>query len=294
MKALFILIWFLSAAICAFGLPEDPVEYAAWEARMLKAIGDQSNADPVEAIPRLGLWMVQLSPPSRHREIDGRRVFNAALSALKEIPWHADYYKMRVIDARTAFDEEENPRARGALRSKLQNEQSNAFKVLALLPSPETVRVLGDFLGDERDRQSSDRSGEAWAGAPRNASNAQYALGSLAKLPLVSKPVPQRSGARVVFDDDIEAWRLWYEQVKLGKRTFRFEGDSREYNLDGPVPVQAVATRPQKTGPFKGEENSLGDEEKRGVPWGGVGTAFGLLLLAGFACLRSRRRKGQG
>jgi hypothetical protein len=52
---------------------------------------------------------------------------------------------------------------------------------------------------------------------------------------LVSPPVPTRKSNFVIYDEDIEAWRLWYEQVKSGKRTFRFEGDPQEYNLAGPV-----------------------------------------------------------
>jgi hypothetical protein len=36
------------------------------------------------------------------------------------------------------------------------------------------------------------------------------------------------------------AWLLWYEQIKSGNRTFRFEGDPTEYDLNGPAPKQKI------------------------------------------------------
>jgi hypothetical protein len=219
-------------------------------------------------------------------------VFHSALAALVAIPGHADYYKMRIINARIAFERETGEASKGVLRSKIQDEQLKAFRILALLPTPETVRVLGDFLEDEQDLQLLHRRDEAWAEGAWFGSNAEYALGALAKLPLISKPVPPRSGAVVVFAEDIEAWRLWYGQVKLGKRTFQFEGDPRVYNLEGAVPEVAVSTRPRKAGLPDRDTEASGAEEDMRVPWVAVGAALGLLGLAGFACLRSRHGNG--
>jgi hypothetical protein len=51
---------------------------------------------------------------------------------------------------------------------------------------------------------------------------------------LIEKPpVPQDRNWQT--KGDIEAWQLWYEQIKSGNRTFRFKGDPKDYDLTGPV-----------------------------------------------------------
>ena len=57
---------------------------------------------------------------------------------------------------------------------------------------------------------------------------------ALQKFPLLNKPFkdPITQSNRA---DAQAAWQLWYEQVKSGKRTFRFEGDPTEYDLNGPA-----------------------------------------------------------
>jgi hypothetical protein len=59
---------------------------------------------------------------------------------------------------------------------------------------------------------------------------------TLWSLPLTFKPT-----GKVYTPEEMLTWRLWYEQVKAGNRTFRFEGDPQEYNLQGPVRVSATA-----------------------------------------------------
>ncbi len=52
----------------------------------------------------------------------------------------------------------------------------------------------------------------------------RIAMLTFTKLPLVSKPVGTGGDA----EHDLSSWRQWYEQVKAGKRTFRFVGDPTE------------------------------------------------------------------
>src|SRR5690606_26228155 len=61
---------------------------------------------------------------------------------------------------------------------------------------------------------------------------------TLQRLPLTFKPV-KRAGYTFPYEY-VYAWQNWYEQIKAGSRTFRFEGDPTEYDLNGPVPKEKL------------------------------------------------------
>ena len=42
------------------------------------------------------------------------------------------------------------------------------------------------------------------------------------------------------YEPALASWRQWYEDIKSGRRTFRFEGDSTEYDLNGPAPKEKL------------------------------------------------------
>ena len=83
-------------------------------------------------------------------------------------------------------------------------------------------------------------------------------------------------------------------KVKAGTRTFRFEGDPQEYNLDGPVHAAMdgpTATRPSKRG---GEAGGQANEEKKDSTTGRVVlTTLAALLCAGalWKCLTPRMKR---
>ncbi len=155
------------------------------------------------------------------------------------------------------------------------------FAVLKQLPSPQVVDLLGRLLEDDRDPWVVIPAGEVAAGRPPP--NSYLAARTLNQIGIEGVPLiePLRN------DRDHEAardqWKLWYAQVKAGNRTFRFKGDPRDYNLDGPLPEVAVATRPRKTGLPEGKPGSSAAEEGRRLPWLAVGGAMGLLVLTGLA-----------
>ena len=76
----------------------------------------------------------------------------------------------------------------------------------------------------------------AWVKSVRT-SNCEYAASSMKMLPLVDKPV----GKDVTGYAAVGPWREWYERIKSGRATFRFEGDPVEYDLDGPAPPEKLA-----------------------------------------------------
>jgi hypothetical protein len=137
-----------------------------------------------------------------------------------------------------------NPRGAEQLRVFYDAVQPSwvGFGVLKHLPSAETVRVLGSLLDDERGRYIPDPARplhweDEMAANFMGKSNCELAVTSLAALPLVAKPVGAPSAKAF---DDVPAWRQWYREIAEGRRTFRFEGDPTEYDLDGPVSAEKL------------------------------------------------------
>jgi hypothetical protein len=170
-------------------------------------------------------------------------VGNRAVSMLLAIPGHAEYYRDRVVNMqkiRMAVARGEVPPVSVDGHQSYQGEQDEAFQILSLLPSSETVRVLGEFLADESDRppppkdENDELAVERYVMAKPNCDRAVRALTEL----LANPPVP--AGSDYLFHRDLQTWRLWYEQVKAGNRTFRFEGDPTEYDLNGPAPKEKL------------------------------------------------------
>jgi hypothetical protein len=98
--------------------------------------------------------------------------------------------------------------------------RSDNLGMLGHIPSAESVKVLGHYL---RKREESDiRIHSPDTGCP--------AAESLTEL--ISDGPLQTWQASA---DDVPKWQQWFDEVKAGKRTFRFVGSSLEYTLDGPA-----------------------------------------------------------
>lgn len=222
---------------------------------------------------------------------DKREIFNRAQTALLAIPGHAEYYRDRINEARRKVDVlPPDSVERGPLRGMLYNEQMNGFQTLSQLPSAETIRVLGEFLFDDRGTLPGD--GEQ-AAVERPIS--RDAATALSKLPLVARPVTSKESGR----EDTPTWRLWYQQVKAGTRTFRFVGDPKEYNLRDMMQQQAAVdstVRPPGHAtvdrPPAGPAGDSKTNTPSSVTWPAL-IAAGLVILAaaGWYCLRARKAR---
>lgn len=227
-------------------LPEDPSEYAAWESRSLQAISEFTSMTSDTAIPALALRMAQVSrPDSPNFEKGDRPVFHAAQATLLSIPGHAQYYRDRILNARLEYEEIKGRGKEGIdleanARTTLRNIQTEGFRAMAYLPSVETVRVLGEFLSDERGytKLPPDPTMDEIELAGMEFPNCRGASEALVCLPFVSKP--QDKNWMTMTYEDVAPWREWYEQIKAGTRTFRFEGDPTEYDLNGPAPQEKL------------------------------------------------------
>ena len=141
------------------------------------------------------------------------------------IPNHASYFAEKIeklrIPGREGYSGCSDPRKRMWI---FQDSLSH-------LPSPETIKILGNFLYDTRDTPTARevRLATDYDLIPTNDCLAADALGSIGlnKAPLDKKKYSERQ--------DVEIWKLWYEPVKAGTRKFSFVGQDVEYqfNKDG-------------------------------------------------------------
>ena len=209
---------------------------------------------------------------------------------LLAIPGHAEYYRDRINEARRKLDAEPpDSVSRGPLQGILDNEQMYGFQTLSQLPSAETVRVLGEFLSDDRGILPGDGE-QSWLERP----NSRCAANALSKLPLVARPVTSKESG----SEDIPTWRLWYQQVKAGTRTIRFVGDPQEYNLRdlmrqpatadlNPRPTRHAANDRAPAGPAGDSQTNTPSS----ATWPALIAAGLVILTALWGFLRARKRR---
>jgi len=92
--------------------------------------------------------------------------------------------------------------------------------------------------------------------------------------------------------ESVDAWKDWWNEVKAGKRTYRFKGSPIEYGPDGPVAAQAV-TRPERnstktTVPQPESAEIVQNSKPEKIYWI-VGGSILLILIAGWRALAGRR-----
>lgn len=264
-------------------LDADSIDPVQWEADSLAKMEELGNLPPDEAIPQLGRWLLKLS--LRTTTIEGKWKLHAvAQKKLLSIPGHAEWYRDDLLARYRKWEQTENP-TMASYWNDFDRQRGWTFETLKEMPSVETVRVLGEMLGDEEDGYGTE--------APPGANLDHWAAAALTVIGIESPPFPPPEFAwrwRRMSDSKLKAWRLWYGQVKAGNRTFRFEGDETEYTLEGPVRTATGATG--RSGPGKPAPDSAtprSEEEKRGLPWLAAGLALVVLLIAGAAWLRTKQ-----
>jgi hypothetical protein len=245
-------------------------------------------------ISKLGLGLRKTTLTSIYIVGDRLGTRKIIQEALLAIPGHAEYYSNRVNKARAEIDQALKDGNKYPPYNYLLDEQRDGFATLSQLPSAETVKVLGEFLSDERGRfvappnlpeSELNSLRRDWMESP-NSLNAARALNDL---PLRSRPYPKK---QFTHDDDIRPWQLWYQQVKEGRRTFSFEGDPQEYDLTGPVrearnPDIARATKGPGASAVK---NTMAQKEPSpsAALWIG-GLVVGLFGVGGYLYLQKKR-----
>jgi hypothetical protein len=209
-----------------------------------------------------------------------KEIYTRTQKLLTSLPGHADFYDQRIREHLQRAKKFEGTDRQYGFATTLMDKAEPDFRTLSHLPSPETVKVLGELLSED------------WVvlrnGQPFNRPLAGFAMSSLHRMPFTSKPV---QGDYVSDEKDLETYRLWYAQIKAGNRTFRFEGDPNEYTLAGPVRSSPeLATTAPKA---RDTVNSLPPGEtgpNPSTPW--LAVTLGCALIGGalWYWLTTRRR----
>jgi len=244
---------------------------------------DASKMDPNRAIELLGTGVRKLSRPSIYPIDERLEVYEMVQKKLISIPGHAEYFGdmiRKATDDQIAGTHKYHP-----------TERWWQYETLQQLPSPETVKVLGELLFDEKGQMFTD---DPVRDSSLPQANCRYAAQSLAVL--IDKP-PYDSKLYPSSDSALDAWRLWYQQVKAGTRTFRFKDSPVSYTLTGPAtdkPQPNHTTSRDQTGRGERATSSAGGDvtavapEKS--PWPKIAAVVAaiLALLGGWLAFRKR------
>lgn len=193
---------------------------------------NQGNNSDEEYIQKLGRGLRKTSKPMPYRRGDREGTHALIRERLLSIPGHAEFFGKRVTDSYEAVKAgyTDGVNSKYVPWARYTSALSSELQVLALMPSPECVRVLGDMLSEDWKWPG---YGEVYIDGviyPLDHS----ALGALGKLPIANPPTSEiRHTGDVI--NGLESWKQWYAEVKSGRRTFRFIGDDTEYDLRGPV-----------------------------------------------------------
>ena len=231
-------------------------------------IAEESTKVPNEQmIEKLAEGIRKTSRPNIY-SIEGTADVAAKLrNALIPIPGHAKCFENKI----EALREEVLATAKlsNEERTKLQNEGKElphisdyedycswkAFPTLGNLPSPETVAVLGRYLNEP-----TGRDGKTLLGQPRVTPgsddisyapcNAEMAAAAISQLGIENPPYTNPHPGmlmRKIPDEQVDAWKDWWNEVKAGKRTYRFIGSNIEYGPDGPVNKEQLKGDPKRS-----------------------------------------------
>ena len=117
---------------------------------------------------------------------------------------------------------------------------------LRFLPSSETVAVLGEFLNDPEGKDGKTLLGRSRSNPgddfPPSPMIAELAVSSIRALGIEHPPFRElRANPNGgIFDGEVDAWKDWWNEVKEGRRTYRFMGSSIEYGPDGPASKELI------------------------------------------------------
>lgn len=201
--------------------PQDPLEAEIWYETMDQRLTKVIELPNSEAkIDKLGEYLFKFGSRLPHPDERWNATFTKAKDAALAFPNHSQHFRQRI---EAMFDP-----TTGKFNQDMGLERRTLIaQTLGHVPSPEIVQLLGELLADERGKQPfSVSKGTA-------SSNAEYACGSLNLLKLRHPPVvrDEREFAWNISHEHIDTWKLWWEQVKAGNRTFSFEGQDVEYRL---------------------------------------------------------------
>jgi hypothetical protein len=281
----------------------DPDWLGRRSAQLEQAISLNNNDEKIESLATF----VRIGLRGRMDE-EQRAIFQKSQTALLQIPGHATYFQNKLESLRSdilkAAKLPEDPH-RMKVNSALgdyEDFRKQAFPILGLLPSGETVAVLGHFLTDPEGRDRKNTLGEPIFFSdvvpfPPNAGAAAIAIRQLGIDHPPFREHPSANDHYYYTPEEIDAWKEWWNEVKDGKRTYRFIGSSIVYGPDGPASkaqLQRIDRNRQRDASANSPRSAASSSEATEQPRTKTGIAIGgaaLVLFASiFYVLRAKKR----
>jgi hypothetical protein len=203
-----------------------------------------------ERIELLGSALRKISQFSRFQVSERIEIYDMARTKMASIPGHAKYFTDKIEEAYESNAErvrtfEGQPEWKAALEKAKQTGEvsegifnlvggmwgdygeirSENLGMLGHIPSAESVRALGHYL---RERDEPDIK----IHSPDTGRPAAESLTGL----ITDGPMQTWMASY----EDVPKWQKWFDEVKAGKRTFRFVGSNVEYTLDGPADARTL------------------------------------------------------
>jgi len=258
-----------------------------WQERQID-LKEISALPEQEQIPRLGVYLASTGLPDATLNDMQHSVVSEARTRLLRIPGHAEFYRDRIIPPYLAFRTEAQGGERSGRLNDYLNESMYGLAILSLLPSPETVRVLGEMLKEDWIYQADTTTGDDALRVQLSGS----AGAAMQRLPLLDALTSNMQ----------PDWRAWYAEVKSGQRSFAFRGQpvSYRFKADGSVETTArdasqdpadplsKGTRPAEASKPDSAEKQPSAAPAGVLPWVAGGIA---LLLAASINFFLRKRK---
>lgn len=247
--------------LVAFGMhpPKDESEAAAWYAKLNEGIEIQQKTAKERSIPELAGYLFKFgSQMPNHPDPRWHLLYWKAQAALLAIPGHAQYFA-------DALEKERSKLKPGEYMENYTDQVSRYLtETLIHLPSPETIKVLGHYLNDDRDTPASPFGGGDFIPYP---GTAMIAFEAFSKIGLRNLPEVDISVADPSFrdfkeyeaaaiqalrllqrkkEDALATYRAWWLEVESGRQAFSFKGQAVEYrfNPDGTWVSNPIANPP--------------------------------------------------
>lgn len=286
------------------GMPYSEEDFAAKEVRdslqrYAETLAEINSMPPDEAIPKLSEIMARTLRWQNEKSLE---IYKSAQQKLLSIPGHAKYFTDKV-DAEWESTAESVRKLRSVLPTDWEKQPpdseisksvakalfelapwrrysevcSKNLGMLGHIPSTESVRALGRYLRNRDETGLVVQSPGTW----------NLAAESLTEL-ISDGPMHVWMASA----EDVPKWQQWFDEVKAGKRTFRFVGSDMDYTLDGPATkerLEKIAKDRKRTENHRKGKN--GATEKGGSSSDGMTITSGIPLVAliasGFAVLAS-------
>jgi hypothetical protein len=280
MKKLLLLAWlFANILSCLAATKEEVLEN---DIARSKSMTDENK---VKHLMEIVEFRARYNVPRSQRELD---LIQEAISEVIKTPGHAEFFAEEV--RRKQKEVAHIPPIPVGNRNEYDTLRRITIRyTLSKMPSPETVKVLGEFLSDDKDLPEGVIPGDYYA-------NNGYAIWALKKIGL------RNPAENHPYDDSpscLKKWQAWYERVKAGEITFSFEGQPHEYRFqpDGTwitIPLEKSEDSPEPEKESVPPATSLQGHSpaeqapSRKSPWIFVG---GFLMLGVLSLLIHRFRK---